>query len=466
MCCVRLRIALLLALAASAAFAQRSPATGPLRLNPANPHWFLDASGKAVLLAGSHTWQNLQDSGLLRPDPKNPPDTFDYKGFLDTLERHNHNFFRLWRWEVPKWKDSFDNTVKYAQPHPWVRSGPGMARDGKPKFDIKQFDPEYFKRMRDRVTMARDRGFYVAVMLFEGWAFQHTDAWEYHPFHRENNVNNIEADTNGDGKGLEYVTLQPDDAGRAVLEHQLAYVRKVVDTVNDLDNVVYEISNEAGAGSTDWQYYIIRYVRHYERSKPKQHPVGMTFQFNGGTNNAVFASPADWISPNPGDPAQSYTENPPPDVHGKVVVNDTDHLWGHTGGDAVWVWKSFLRGLNVLLMEQMLPSPTWQDSARKGMGQARRYADRVNLAAMKPANELAETRYCLTDRKSEFLVFQNGSKGEFSVNLKEAPGTFKAEWLDVNADRVVPAGKVEGGAMRTFTTPFGGPAVLLLQAAK
>jgi hypothetical protein len=49
-----------------------------------------------------------------------------------------------------------------------------------------------------------------------------------------------------------------------------------------------------------------------------------------------------------------------------------DHLWGHTGGDNIWVWKSFMRGLNVLLMEELLPSPTWQDSARQAMGQVRR----------------------------------------------------------------------------------------------
>ena len=57
-------------------------------------------------------------------------------------------------------------------------------------------------------------------------------------------------------------------------------------------------------------------------------------------------------------------------------MNDTDHLWGHTGGDNIWVWRSFTRGLNVLFMEELLPSPTWQDSARTAMGQVRRYADR------------------------------------------------------------------------------------------
>ena len=34
-------------------------ATGPLRVNPANRRYFTDGSGKAIYLAGSHTWANL-----------------------------------------------------------------------------------------------------------------------------------------------------------------------------------------------------------------------------------------------------------------------------------------------------------------------------------------------------------------------------------------------------------------------
>ena len=65
----------------------------------------------------------------------------------------------------------------------------------------------------------------------------------------------------------------------AVTALQEAYVRHVVDTVNDLDNVLYEISNEAADYSTAWQYHMIRLIHDYERAKPKQHPVGMTFQY-------------------------------------------------------------------------------------------------------------------------------------------------------------------------------------------
>src|SRR5678816_4363063 len=34
---------------------------GPLRVDPRNPRYFADGSGKVVYLTGSHTWANLKD---------------------------------------------------------------------------------------------------------------------------------------------------------------------------------------------------------------------------------------------------------------------------------------------------------------------------------------------------------------------------------------------------------------------
>jgi hypothetical protein len=85
----------------------------------------------------------------------------------------------------------------------------------------------------------------------------------------------------------------------------------------------------------------------------------------------------------------------------------------------------------------------------------------MNLAAMRPEEKPSATRYCLANRGSEYLVFQS-NKGEFPVDLSDAKGTFHAEWLDINAGRVIFAKSVEGGGSRTFTTPFPGPAALYL----
>jgi hypothetical protein len=81
---------------------------------------------------------------------------------------------------------------------------------------------------------------------------------------------------------------------------------------------------------------------------------------------------------------------------------------------------------------------------------------------MRPDQALSTTGYCLASPGKEYLVFQS-NKGEFNVNLTGARGLFQATWFNVNLDREIPARTVEGGASRTFTTPFPGPAVLHLK---
>jgi len=52
---------------ASVIGAADAAASGPLRRHPANPRYFTDDSGRAVLLTGSHTWNNLVDLAALAP---------------------------------------------------------------------------------------------------------------------------------------------------------------------------------------------------------------------------------------------------------------------------------------------------------------------------------------------------------------------------------------------------------------
>jgi hypothetical protein len=78
---------------------------------------------------------------------------------------------------------------------------------------------------------------------------------------------------------------------------QVAYIRKVVDTVQELPNVLYEVANESSGmtavavrmpdgmtidtpigDSTRWQYWVIGEVKRYEQEQGySAHPVGMTF---------------------------------------------------------------------------------------------------------------------------------------------------------------------------------------------
>lgn len=433
----------------------RKPAKpGPLRVMRQNPRYFTDGRGRAVYLTGSHVWWNLLGDRTWQVEcyaDRTWP--FDYESYLERLRRYNHNFFRLWTFELTSWRECGGGEVRLS-PQPWLRTGPGTALDGLPKFDLTRFDPAYFTRLRDRVMRARAKGIYVSIMLFEGWSPRFAQApwrWAAHPFNAGNNVNGIDGDRNGDGIGTEVHTL----ADPRVLAVQRAYVRRVVDTVNDLDNVLYEIVNEAGVESTAWQYSMIGLVKRYEASKPKQHPVGMTFQNPYGRNDTLLASPADWISPAGGE---EFLRDPPPALP-RVQLSDTDHHCGICG-DPSFPWRALTRGYNPIFMDPMDPDPN-REAIRWALGNARHYANRMNLADSRPLPQVCSTRFCLAAPGREYLVYQPGS-GAVWVDLSAARQPLRVEWFDPDTGKRYLRGRLRGGGRRQLVPPFGGAAVLYL----
>ena len=438
-----------------------SSAMGPLRVLADNPRYFTADGKRAVYVTGSHTWANLQDMGL-----SDPPPPFDFAGYLDFLVRYGHNFIRLWRWEPPQWNygAARKGKLSFCTPHPWVRTGPGEAADGKPKFDLTRFNEEYFTRLRDRVQAAGKRGIYVSVMLFEGHCLQFAEeGWRFHPFHPDNNVNQLSMDWQ------DYYTLK----NPKVWELQARYIRKVMDAVNDLDNVLYEVCNEAGPYSTEWQYQVIRFVKEEGRRRGKEHPVGMTFQYRGGKNADLFASPADWISPNP---EGGFRDDPPPNDGRKVVLNDTDHLWGE-GGNPVWVWKTFTRGHCPLFMDRIAKLSqkvvTWagrgpeediprSEEIRRAMGVTAQVAAEVALEKMLPVPELSSSGLCLASIGQEYIVYiPEGNAVE--VDLRDAKGSFEITWIHPVEGSRQKGQPVEGGDRRQLKLPRPAPMAALLK---
>jgi len=285
-------------------------------------------------------------------------------------------------------------------------------------------------------------------MLFEGWGLSHAnrrvaaaDGWAYrsHPFHPDNNINAIQGDVNGDGNVLEVHSL----ASPAITALQEAYIRKVVDTVNDLDNVLCEVANEGG--EKEWNWWVVKTVQEYERTKPKQHPVGITGH-GGERTDSLLLSPADWISPGGQDgyrdPAPAWNEK-------KVSLLDTDHIWG-VGGNHGWVWRSFLRGHNPIFMDPYDGSILGErfdpkfELLRRNMGYALRYARKMDLAAMTPRSELASTGFCLANPGREYLIYLPDG-AEATVDLSGVSASLTVEWLDPRSGNTVRGESTSGG---------------------
>ncbi len=495
---------------------------GPLVVSTRNPRYFTPSSGpgagRAVYLTGSHIWNNLHDG--MGPGPEGPgePERLNYEAYLRFLTERGHNFIRLWRWEQIRSQAAGGNYHLNMTPQPWARTGPGTAKDGKARFDLERLDDGFFQRLRERVTTAGEAGIYVGVMLFDGWALHLSpppDHIEGHPFHAGNNVNGISASSIDD---LQVLPLDP-----RIQALQEAYVRKVVDTLHDLPNVLWEVANESsGDGtvtdefaaflgmdktptwgdSTQWQYWVIDTVKRHEAARGYQvHPIGMTMQFpvaeQTKVNDPLLSSRAEWISPGyddeiftngrhpmaPGSPPSRWFGDPPVADGAKVVISDTDH-YAPGQGDALWAWKSFLRGHHPILMDFGLiaglepagesqadtgvPPFEFYEPARWAMGDTRRFAERIGLIEMQPRRDIASTGYALVNPGSEYLVLEpragvEPESGAFTVDLPA--GRYQVEWFDVT-NRETAVGEaltVESAGTVEFASPFpAGPAVLYL----
>src|SRR5712691_10477293 len=164
----------------------------------------------------------------------------------------------------------------------------------------------------------------------------------------------------------------------------------------------------------------------------------------------------------------------------KVILNDTDHsyFWSGLTADGLaaqraWVWENLVRGSQYLFMDPYLdpshdpgrnnpaggqPDPYW-DTIRQAMGRTLAYAERMDLAAAAPHDDLASTTFRLANPGQEYLVYLPKG-GEVTVDLSAAPEPFEVEWMHPVEGTITLVGTAAGGAMRVFTAPFNGDAVL------
>lgn len=452
----------------------------PLKALSTNPHYFTDGSGKAIYLTGSHTWNTFQDWGT--NDSIQP---LDFSTFVKMLTAHQHNFTLLWTVELPKFHGMATTTGSppdfSVTPQPWQRTGPGNASDGKLKFDLTKFNQAYFDRLRDRVRQLNAAGIYAGVYFFTGeFVNVYRSPSDGYPFTGSNNVNGID-----DGGGIASVTMT---APNAITALQDAYVKKMIDILNDLPNVLWIVSEEAPAKSVWWNHHLIALARSYEAGKPFQHPIGYAVR-QDQNDASIMNSDADWIAPFARiSPAASCGSGHP---RCKVNINDSDHSYFGMWNDSPQVnrnyfWINFTQGSQTLFMDPYIiyyprenrnlpqapvingigsgPDARWEN-VRNTMGYIRGYAERMNLAAMTPEGKLSSTGHALANTSAanpEFLVYAP-SGGELNVNLSSHRGQFAVEWMNPATGAKTTGADVSGGATKTFTPPFNGDAVLYLK---
>src|SRR2546425_11488478 len=132
-----------------------------------------------------------------------------------------------------------------------------------------------------------------------------------------------------------FIMLSPN----AITAVEDVYVKKMLDTMNDLQNVVYEIAEEQPIEAmTFWAPHMFGLIKAYEAGgtwegttypgKPLQHLVGIGAKACPGDDPVLYSSTADWIAPTVTACNAAFPSNVGTNNQGKIVINDSDHVLG------------------------------------------------------------------------------------------------------------------------------------------
>jgi hypothetical protein len=149
---------------------------------------------------------------------------------------------------------------------PWA-----VSEDG--RYDLRHFEPEWEKRLKDYLDLARDLRIVVSMELWDDWSVSRgpggaydpgpEGAWNMHPFNPRNNINydsSILPDTTSVCNAPFYSTIPSVSDIPEVLDLQKHYVDHLLTLVSGYPNVLISIANESRA-HLEWSRFWAEYVR-------------------------------------------------------------------------------------------------------------------------------------------------------------------------------------------------------------
>jgi hypothetical protein len=432
---------------------------GPIALHPENGHYFLWRGKPTVLITSGEHY-----GAVLNLD-------FDYERYLATLAADGLNHTRLFSGTYREVPGSFGITDNTLAPEPgrfacpWARSETPGGSDGGNKFDLTRWDEAYFERLRKFMAAAEEQGVVVEFNLF--CPLYDKDVWAASPMNAVNNVNGI-----GDCPRDETLSLKHS----AIVEVELAFVRKVVRELNEFDNLYFEVCNEPYVRklADEWQHRIVEVIAELERELPKRHLISLNVA-NGrkkveGPHPDVSIFKINYFVP-PNVVAMNYELN-------KVIgENETGFRGRHDFLYRSEAWNFLLAGgglYNNLDYSFTAAHPAGDfreyqspgggsPELRKQLGILKRFLEGLNFVQMKPdtttlseVSEGVEAR-ALSEPGKAYAIYvhvsipnkpkqmedhlRDGIEATLTVNLPA--GAYRAEWVDTLTGEVVAGEELE-----------------------
>jgi hypothetical protein len=439
----------------------RLAAAPPISLHPENPHYLLWRGRPTVLVTSGEHY-----GAVMNLD-------FDFRKYLATQERAGMNYTRVFSGAYVEPDGAFNIARNTLAPlpgrflGPWSRSEqPGYANGGN-KFDLTRWDETYFKRLKEFVGRASRNGVVVELSLF--CPMYEDSQWRLSPMNPANHINGWGA--------VARTNVYTLDRHGGLLAVQESLVRKLVTELNAFDNLFFEICNEPyfGGVTLKWQHRIADVIAETERTLPQRHLIAQN----------IANQSAKVENPHPAVSILNFHYATPPNTvalntHLHRVIGDDETGFRGTNNLAYRseAWEFLLAGGGLYNNLDYSFTAGHEDGTfaypakqpgggnpdfRKEMRVLSRFLHDLDFIRMKPDPGVvvggvpaggAVQALVEPDRAVAIYLRREGTSTEpVNLQIRLADGPWRVEWIDTRSGEITRRERVEGGEVRTVTSP-------------
>lgn len=374
------------------------------------------------------------------------------------------------------------------------------------KYDLDQFNDEYWQRFRNFLEMTHERNVIVQIEVFDPWdLFEDHEAqggWSKNPYNPVNNIT-YTAEESGLPTAADYApagspsdhkfyyTVPALDDNQLVLGYQRAFVDRLLSISLAYPNVIYSIQNETGeelAFGDFWADYIHQkageagrtvYVTDMRREADLTSPDHYHTYDNNERFNFLDIAQNNWMTGQHHYDqivfVRDYISEAPRPINNVKIYNR------HGDDESV---ARFFRIVFAGGASARFHRPAFRDdfdaqeiSTEWGLGlgplsqktirNGRMFADFFDVFASEPNNALLSEReeneaYALVNSGQQYAVYFPGG-GQVILDVSGAQGGLQLRWLDISSSAWMETQAVAGGGDLALQAPGSGHWVVVIR---
>ncbi|MFA4944350.1 MAG: DUF6298 domain-containing protein [Lentisphaeria bacterium] len=361
---------------------------------------------------------------------------------------------------------------------PWARSNQGQAWDGLPLYDLTQFNPWHFARLKQFADLCDRKGCLLFFHFYNQHNLLETQAhYSDFPWRPANCLQATDLPDTTPAADAFYDVSHP-------LRRQLhqRYIWHCLDALQGNRNVVFLTGFEYTGPLSFMQFWLDTILEWERRTGRKRHlglgatrdvadavlqderhgprigTIDLQRWFYNRSDDSLNAPPGGRQIP--GRYMEKAREMTPRQLYRQVREyrqRYPDKALIHAGANDQQQTMAFLLAGGSMLVQWLRYAQAYPREYGVPVGSERilpvydfiRHHLAADLPRMQPLDMLhsQEPIWCLGERGQSYLIYMPTGNQEFSVDLADAPGTFDAKWIGLELGTVFdsPAGPIPGG---------------------